>query len=154
MPRYQKTVLEKVWQKEWMFLKSVKYPWMHVKGPFRAMIATLMDLRWDVCRLNGWRNDLGETVLVDCEDPYRICCMWQEMQWTIQRQQFQVVAHAFGAPYLESGFDCVVARRYCVRLQKTQPKQLPLLDATLQGTLRGVAMLMTCCIVGCGSASS
>ena len=103
------------------------------------MIATLLYLRGTVRQLHRRHKDLGETVVVECDEPDWICCARQKMNWTVERQQFQNVAQACSGKCLEVGFDSVVARKRLARLKRSQPKKILSLDARLQGTLRSWA---------------
>ena len=144
----QRSTLDKVWRIEWQFLGTVRYPWMHVKGPIRAMIAILIDLGWSVPRLSCWIDDLGEEFPCVWSDPYSVCCLWQSMEQTICRQQAEQLADSLKTVRLRDGFDIAVVKKMRAKICKHAPDEVGLFDSMVQGTLQGLAHATQECACG------
>ena len=50
--------------------RLIRYTWLHVQGPIRAMIAKLIGLEWSVPPLSCWIDDLGEVFSCILDDTY------------------------------------------------------------------------------------
>ena len=111
LPSGQRATLEKVWIAEWNCLGTVKCPWMHVKGPVKAMAAILKDLEWLVPGLSCWVDEFGDEFPCQGGDPYSVCCLWKRLEATILRQQAKHVAASSNTLRLSDGFDVAVVRK-------------------------------------------
>ena len=148
LPAGQRATLEKVWTTEWNYLGTVRYPWMHVKGPIRAMAAILKDLEWSVPRLSCWVDEFGEEFPCQWGDPYSVCCLWKRLESTILRQQAKQVAASLTTLRLCDGFDVAVVRKKRAKLCVQDPTEVGFFDSMVQGTLQRLAHSMQECVCG------
>ena len=129
-------ILEKSWERCVAYLRAVKHPWQHAKGPMSAMIATLLQLGWNPKAWDEWVTPVGQSLQINFQDNLQPAQVWKLLANHLRMAEYQSIGRGTQTPCLANGIDFTMLRKLHKKWQKSHPDRIPVLEAVVQGTFK------------------